>query len=238
MGKKRNTYIPALRFRGLTRFYDPVLRAVLKEERLKRILVKQVHAEPGHRILDLGCGTATLSVMLKQAYPGATIVGLDIDPEVLAIARRKAALANCEIEFHQGLAYDPGDGLRFRSGSFDCVVSSLLFHHLTTNDKRRTFEKVRELLKPGGELLIVDWGKAQNPLMRVAFLGVQLLDGFSTTSDNVQGRLPALMRDAGLAKVEETHREMSLFGTLSFYRAVKEGGAQPPAPGISNRIES
>ena len=55
--------------------------------------------------------------------------------------------------------------------------------------------------------------------MRLAFLGVQLLDGFETTSDNVQGRLVPLMEQAGFRSVSETHREMTVFGTLSLYQA-------------------
>ncbi len=74
------------------------------------------------------------------------------------------------------------------------------------------------LLQPGGEIHIADWGKAQNFLMRIAFLGIQLLDGFETTRDNVQGLLPDFIRAAGFEGVEETHHEMTLLGTLSLYR--------------------
>ena len=114
------------------------------------------------------------------------------------------------------MAYDPP----FGTGSFDRIVSSLVFHHLTTADKRRTLAKARELLVPGGELHIADWGRPQNAWMRFAFLGVQLLDGFETTSDSVRGRLVPLMKEAGLLSVEETHRENTIFGTLAFYRGI------------------
>jgi ubiquinone/menaquinone biosynthesis C-methylase UbiE len=211
---KQTRYIPALRFRSLTRFYDAVLNTVLKEERFKRRLVEQASIEPGHRVLDLGSGTGTLTVMLKQAQPLAEVLGLDGDPEVLEIAGRKAAAAGLEVEFRQGMA----DAPPFEAGRFDRVVSSLVFHHLTTDQKQRALEQARRLLQPGGEIHIADWGKAQNLLMRVLFLGVQLLDGFETTKDNVQGRLPDLIRAAGFKGVEETHHEMTLLGTLSLYR--------------------
>ena len=55
--------------------------------------------------------------------------------------------------------------------------------------------------------------------MRLAFLAVQILDGFETTSDSVRGLLPPLMREAGFEEVAETHRERTVFGTLSLYRA-------------------
>ncbi len=216
MSDDPKTYTPALGFRWLTRFYDPLLRMTLKEDKFKTLLATQAWIRPGHRVLDLGCGTGTLTVMLKQACPAATIVGLDADAETLEIARRKAAEAGIEMELHEGMASEPP----FEAKSFDRVLSSLLFHHLSTEDKRRTLARVRELLRPAGELHIADWGKAQNLVMRLAFLGVQLLDGFETTSDNVQGRLETLMSEAGFTSVSETHREMTIFGTLSLYRAI------------------
>lgn len=216
MNKAARVYIPALRFRWLTRFYDPVVQTLLREKAFKQRLVEQAGLRPGHRVLDLGCGTATLSIMLKCACPEATVVGLDGDPEILSVARQKISAAGVEIELHEGMAFAPP----FAPQSFDRVLASLVFHHLTTEDKRRTFAQVQALLRPGGELHIADWGKAQNLLMRLAFLGVQLLDGFQTTTDNVHGRLIPLMHEAGFVSVVETHHAMTPLGTLSLYRAV------------------
>lgn len=210
------SYIPALRYESLTRFYDPVLRATLKEDRFKRMLVEQAALRPGHRVLDVGCGTATLTILLKQACAEAEVTGLDGDAKVLDLARTKIEAAALDIALKQGL----GSEAPFPPASFDRIVSSLVFHHLTTEEKRRTLKRVRELLKSGGEVHIADWGKAQNPAMRVAFLAIQILDGFATTTDNVRGFLPTLMTDAGFRAVEETHREMTVFGTLSLYRGL------------------
>src|SRR5437773_4875806 len=163
----KQPYIPALGFDWLTRFYDPVLRATLREDRFKRLLIAQACLQPGQDVLDLGCGTATLTIMLKQSCPGAKIIGLDGDPKILAIARQKIAAAGVDVELHEGMAFAPP----FAPASFDRVVSSLVFHHLTTENKRRTLAKVRELLRPGGELHVADWGKPHNTLMWIASLG-------------------------------------------------------------------
>jgi cyclopropane fatty-acyl-phospholipid synthase-like methyltransferase len=213
--KDPSPYIPALGVDWLTRFYDPVLRLTLREEKFKRLLIAQARIGPGQQVLDLGCGTATLTIMVKEHCPGAHVVGLDGDPKVLAIARQKVAAAGVDVELHEGMAFAPP----FTPASFDRVVSSLVFHHLTTDNKRRTLVAIRTLLRPGGELHVADWGRPHNVLMRVAALGIRLLDGHETTADNLNGRLVALMEEAGFLEARETHQEMTMFGTLSLYRA-------------------
>ena len=141
--------------------------------------------------------------------------GLDADRRALEIARRKHP--DLDLSLHEGWA----DAPPFEAETFDHVVSSLMFHHLATPTKMLALSRARDLLVPGGELHILDWGEAGIPLMRFAFFGIQLLDGFSTTSDNVAGLLPGMMRDAGFVEVAETHRTRTLFGVLSLYRARK-----------------
>jgi SAM-dependent methyltransferase len=116
----------------------------------------------------------------------------------------------------EGMAQDPP----FDPGSFDRVVSSLVFHHMTLDDERRGLAAIHRLLKPGDELHLADWG---NPRMRSCAWPSTVFTPrrFETTRANVEGRIPELMRGAGLEEVAETHREMTLFGALSFYRGTK-----------------
>lgn len=80
-------YIAALRYRALTHFYDPVVALTTREATFKAALVEQVALRPGDQVLDLGCGTGTLTLLLKQGPPAADLVGLDGDLEVLALGR-------------------------------------------------------------------------------------------------------------------------------------------------------
>ena len=159
-----SSYVPALGLDWLTRFYDPVIRLTLREEAFKRSLVAHTALRPAHDVLDLGCGTATLTMMLKDACPAARVTGIDGDPTVLELARAKIAAAGLAVELRHGMAYD----LPFPDASFDRVVSSLVFHHLADTDKARAFAEAHRVLRSGGELHVADWGKPANVLMWLA----------------------------------------------------------------------
>lgn len=215
MTTQPDRYVPALAYRGLTPAYDAVVRLTTREATFKSALLDQADLQPGQRVLDLACGTATLTIAAKQRQSGIDIIGLDGDPEILARAKTKALRAGAEIEFREALSTQ----MPFANATFDVVTCSLFFHHLSTDAKRRSFAEIARVLKPGGDLHVADWGRAHNPLMRFAFYGIQLLDGFANTADNVAGRLPGLMHEAGLVDVRETRKFSTMWGTLSLYRA-------------------
>jgi len=212
---KQQSYIPALAYRSLTGLYDPLVRITTRERRFKAVLLQQARLRAGQQVLDLACGTATLTIAAKRMQPRADITGVDGDPDILARARVKAAKADAELKFDESLSQH----LAYADSSFDVVLSSLFFHHLDRENKLATLSEVWRVLKPGAELHIADWGKAANPLMRVLFLIVQMLDGFATTTDNVAGRLPEFLRASGFKEVEETQRFSTVLGTLALYRA-------------------
>ena len=97
----------------------------------------------------------------------------------------------------------------------------MFFHHLSRADKQATLAEIYRVLRPGGELHVADWGKASGPLMRFAFLAIQLLDGFANTQDNVDGRLEPMFGAAGFTAVSQGSRFRTVFGTLTPFRAVK-----------------
>lgn len=102
MNEDRSRYIPALRYEWLTDFYDVVMDRMINETSFKQALVQQAQMAKSHRELDLGCGTATLTLLIKQAYPDAHVTGLDGDPKALEIARGKVARSGLAITVHQG----------------------------------------------------------------------------------------------------------------------------------------
>lgn len=216
-------YIPALRFHALTPLYDITMRILLREKRFRSLILQHADLIPGQRILDFGCGTGTLTLMLKQACPKATVVGLDIDRHVLSIAQAKANSNDLDISFNLGSVADPPHTMEIAPESFDWIISSLVFHHLSNENKYRALDAAHTLLKPGGRLLIADWGKPANIMMRTAFLSVQLLDGFTTTAANVRGHLPEMIREAGFDDVTVGPRLNTVLGSLVLNQARKAG---------------
>ena len=216
MPTRPKQYIPALSYDRLTFLYDPVVRLTTREAAFKTALLSQAQIQSGQRVLDLACGTATLTIAIKQAHPQAAVIGFDGDPAILRQARAKAERSGADIAFDEGLSYE----LPYADESFDHVLSSLFFHHLTRENKLRTLAEVRRVLKPGGEFHVADWGAPQNVLMKLASQGIVLLDG-ATTKDNFAGKLPEFIGQSGFEDVEEVRHFNSLFGTIRLHKAYK-----------------
>ena len=211
-------YIHALRFQRLNQVYDPLIQRFLRENTFKRRLIEQAQVQPGQRVLDVGSGTGTLTLLVKQQHPDSDVIGIDGDPAILAQARAKALAAQAHVTFTQGMAF----ALPYPDASFDRVLSSLVFHHLTREQKRRAIAEIYRVLRPGGEVHIADWGKPHHVAMRAAFLTVQLLDGFATTQDSVTGLLVGLLAEAGFQAARETEALMTVMGSLCLYSAHKD----------------
>ncbi len=209
-----NRYIPALRYRFLTPFYDPILKKVTREDVFKKTLIDQAALEPGMRLLDLGCGTATLTMMVKQMHPQVEVIGLDGDPAILEIARRKVSQAGLNITLEQGLAFE----LPYPENYFDRVISSMVMHHLSGDYKGRTMHEIRRVLKEDGEFHMVDFGVPAN---RYSRLTAKVMRNFEEVDDNLQGRIINYIRSAGFSWAEQTGRSDNFVGTLAFYKAVK-----------------
>jgi len=214
---KTKKYIPALSFAWLTPLYDLLMRIGMQEKAFKRRLVDQADIQPGQRLLDLGCGTGTLTILIKQLHPGAEVVGLDGDAKILAIARSKAAKAGVEIVLEHGLASQ----LPYPDGSFDCVLTSLMIHHLTTTDKRTAMAEVYRVLRPGGEFHIADFGPPRGVYARLVSA---LIRGLERATENLKGLLPDMLRQAGFEGVEETAYYTTVFGMLVLMCGRKPGG--------------
>jgi ubiquinone/menaquinone biosynthesis C-methylase UbiE len=183
--------------------------------RFKPALVDQAGLTAGHRVLDLGCGTGTLAILASQRVGGCEVVGLDADPQILALARRKAEANGLRLRFDNALS----TALPYGDESFDRILSTLFFHHLDAADKRATLAEAVRVLRPGGELHIADWTAPADALQRALSWQVRLFDGVARTRENFRGELPRLLSAAGFSDVRERQRLRTGFGTLGLISA-------------------
>jgi ubiquinone/menaquinone biosynthesis C-methylase UbiE len=214
--KPEGRYLPALRLRWLTPLYDPVLRRLMREGSFKRSLLAASNLAAGLRVLDLGCGTGTLTIMAGHLHPEIEITGLDPDPEVLARARSKAERAGVRITWDLGVA----TRLPYPDWSFDRVLSSLMTHHLVRADRQAAFREVLRVLRPGGEFHIVDFGPPRTLPMRMI---AAILRPLEEAGDHFDGLLPGQIEAAGFSSVRETGRFDTALGPLVMLMAMRPG---------------
>jgi ubiquinone/menaquinone biosynthesis C-methylase UbiE len=111
MEETQRIYLPAAGHEWLLPLYDPLVK-LLGGGSAHRQLVDQTGIQPGHRVLEIGCGTGNLVILVKRLYPRAEVVGLDPDPKALARARRKAERDALSIQFDRGFS----DALPYPAG--------------------------------------------------------------------------------------------------------------------------
>jgi ubiquinone/menaquinone biosynthesis C-methylase UbiE len=209
-------YVPAAGRALFTPLYDAVNAVTMRQGRWRpRLVERALDGAAPVRILDLGCGTGAMALALARAAPSATVIGVDGDPDVLERSRAKAHAEGIELELHEALA----DRLPIPDANVQCVVSTLMFHHLTLSTKRDALAEARRVLEPGGRLLICDVGRAGDPVMRAAFFAVQLLDGFANTRPHARGELPGIVSRAGFSAVTVFGRYRTGAGTLELIEA-------------------
>jgi ubiquinone/menaquinone biosynthesis C-methylase UbiE len=215
-----NTYIPPLKYSVLTPLYDFVVAHTTRENYFKQqivdTLISHAQSKPLAQVLDIGCGTGTLALMIKTQLPATQVIGLDADQSALATAKRKSLIAKQTIQFDQGMSYE----LPYSDHSFDSVVSSLFFHHLSVPNKVKTMAEIKRVLKPRGRFLLADFGKPTSLLQRVLFYPVQLLDGSKSTGKHVAGILPELLNESGFTHITVQQEIPTAFGTITLLNSL------------------
>jgi ubiquinone/menaquinone biosynthesis C-methylase UbiE len=206
-------YVPAAGRAAFTRLYDPVVALTMREATFRGRLCAQVleGLAPGAPVVDVGCGTGTLAIALAAA--GAEVVGVDGDPEVLALAHAKPGAG--AVQWRKGSA----TALPLAGASAERVVMSLLLHHLGAEAKRIALAEAVRVLRPGGRLHVADWGRPRDPLMRGAAWALQRIDGAQGLRDHLEGRLPSMLADAGLSTVAVHARLRTGWGSLELLSA-------------------
>jgi ubiquinone/menaquinone biosynthesis C-methylase UbiE len=209
--KSDQAYLPAAGRDVFLPFYDPLVR-LLGFDRLRMVLLEQATLRPGDRVLDVGCGTGTLAVLVKRLYPSVDVVGLDPDARALERARRKAKRAGVSVTFDQGFA----DALGYPDATFDRVFSSMMFHHLREETKDAALLEARRVLKPGGRLEFLDFAGHEPHGHGIL---AHLIHAHGMLHEHVDGRIQERMARAGFVEPRKVREKGTLFGRLGFFQA-------------------
>lgn len=177
---------------------------------------------PGDRVLDLGCGTGALAVQLAQQ--GCEATGVDISLPMLSQATRRVHRAGLEEQVRLKRMGVVELDTVFEDGTFDAVVSTLVFSELSRDEIEYTLVEIWRILRPDGQLLVADEVMPDSTLGRIgAFLlrlpfAVLAYVLTQNTTHQVAG-LREQIEGAGFRIVEKV---TYLAGTLCLYVARKE----------------
>jgi demethylmenaquinone methyltransferase/2-methoxy-6-polyprenyl-1,4-benzoquinol methylase len=166
--------------------YDKGLRLLTagRWEQVCRDIAAGVRA--GDRVLDVGCGTGLLAVMMARR--GAHVTGIDISPPMLSQAAARVSESGFidQIELREIGAVDMDTA--FQDGSFDAVVSTLVFSELSDDEIGYALSEIGRILRPGGKLFIADevlpdgaLGRLGTFLLRLPFVVVAFVLTQNTT---------------------------------------------------------
>jgi len=213
-------FVPAAGFSWATRFYDLIIDLFMRGPKLRELSVNVIEkSDPGF-ILEAGCGTGSLTDALATKFTNTKIVGLDIDPDILDIARVKLA-GHSGVSFRQVNLTGEGALQGAVSETVDVAVSSLVFHHLTDDGKKAALKNIASALQEDGELHIIDWGPPNGLMALVGFWLVRMLDGMAVTSANYRGELPTFMEGAGFSLIAAKPMLQTSLGTVWHYSGTK-----------------
>lgn len=159
-----------------------------------KLIIEMAMIKPGDKVLDVGCGSGNLTLTAKiYAGPSGSVYGIDAAPEMIEIAKKKAARLRLEAVFDVGLI----ENLAFPDAIFDVVMSRLVIHHLPGDLKRRGFAEMFRVLKPGARLFLADFQPSTNPILAHI---VSALVGHRMMQSNVE-HLPAMLKESGFVDV-------------------------------------
>ena len=204
----QRSYLPAAGRDWALPFYDPFVK-LLGADSARRTLLQQANLHPGHRVLDIGCGTGTFVALIKRVHPEVFVVGLHPDPKALARAKKKAARAGVSIQFDQGFS----DELPYSDASFDRVFSSFMLHHVHTDQRGKTLREVRRVLVPGGSLHLLDFESSEGGAHGVL---ARWLHSSHRLKDNSESKILEIMKTAGFTNAKKVGSGALFLGHLRF----------------------
>ena len=178
--------------------------------RLRKFTVDNALIKPGDSVLDVGCGTGEVTLLAKTRAKDGKVYGIDPAPEMIDVARKKAARKKLDIDFRVGVI----ESLPFPDSSLDVVTSSLMMHHLPEDLKVRGLAETYRVLKPGGRLLIADFMRPTGSFLNHLFIAFTRHQGLKSGIEDLQ----KLLKGAGFRQITQSDENVLIIG---FVRSMK-----------------
>jgi ubiquinone/menaquinone biosynthesis C-methylase UbiE len=195
--KKSSVFDAPGSMEGWANWYDifTTLFTLGQERKGRQAILDVAKAKSGERILEVGCGTGSLSLLAKdRAGAQSQVCGIDVAPDMVESAKRKAIKAGLDVQFQLGRIED----IPFADNHFDLVLSSFMLHHVPGDDaKKQGMKEIFRVLKSGGRYLIVDIAPAKSPFLYGIINGVF---GQKSFEYNLQDYIP-MLEQAGFVDV-------------------------------------
>lgn len=193
-------FVPALRWGFLNKFYDALLFVSGLGQNFKRTIIQIANIPNSTKtIIDIGCGTGTQIKILSKKFPNAQIFG--VDPDKLLIKNLQKQYVDTNVTPLIATA----QSLHFSDKSIEVALSTLTFHHLSTQQKKEAFFEIDRVLTPGGKFILTDWGETQVEFMRYLLL----FEKQSYLDDHFKGLIPTYAADAGFELCSSTRVKMT-----------------------------
>ena len=193
------------------------------EHRLHRQVVARLALDRPADVLDIGCGTGTLTRQIYDALPADAprrVCGVDAAEAMIAVANKKAG-ARPGLEFAAALAEE----LPYPAASFNRVLSTFFFHHLNYDLKVKSLAEIWRVLRPGGQAAILDVDVPYSLFGKVCAWSGFWLFHQAEIAENIRGKL----REALDASPWRGHWQIASrhSGYLSLFTMVKPQEKQP-----------
>ncbi len=195
--------------------YDSYMQRITlgRERILRNETVQLAQIQPGDHVLEVGCGTGTLSLAAaQQAGPTGKVYGIDMIPQMIELSRGKAAQAGADITFQLGSI----DDIPFPANQFDAVMCSFMIFHMSEGVRQKGIQEIYRVLKPGGRLLVLDLTPPAAPVQRA--IANTFFGGFM--QHDLRELLP-LLQTTGFTGVEIAPAKFRVFflSLISYVRA-------------------
>jgi ubiquinone/menaquinone biosynthesis C-methylase UbiE len=141
-------------------FYDLIFKHIFwqgREKDFRQSVIELMNSSGDESILDVGCGTGTLSSLIAQRMNGrGSVFGVDISLRMIEVAQRKARKQGTQVEYKIATSL----ALPFDNETFDVAVTSLVYHQLLSlKEKVKTLTEIRRVLKPEGRYIAAEFAK-------------------------------------------------------------------------------